>query len=235
MPPANPPSTPDDRTTSPAKGPLLGVTPRAVAAARQALEGRSSEDVVRVFVEPGIHPRPAMLIGRSKPDDVRVVAEGVTFVVDPPSVRFLQDATVDFVESGADAGFKVTGPNLAANEVAASNPGAAPVSPPPSGSRGERETALRAALKHIYDPEIPMNIIDLGLIYGIDWAADDRLTIRMTMTSPGCPVIESLANAVKEAAQSVPGVEHAEVDVVWDPPWGPERMSEFAKLQLGFA
>lgn len=128
----------------------------------------------------------------------------------------------------------------AAQVPAAGPPTAGPgVAPAPgavaSGPNAEREAQILQNLKKIYDPEIPMNIVDLGLIYGIEWADDAHLTIRMTMTSPGCPVIESLATAVKEAAQAVPGVERAEVDVVWEPPWGPERMSEFAKRQLGFA
>ena len=225
-----------DAPTSPTVlPPHLTATPAALAAARKALAGRAAEDAVRVFVEPGIHPRPAMLIGRAKPDDTRVTLDGVVFLIDPPSLRFLEGATVDFIESGAAAGFQVTGPNLAGTPPEAPPEEAAPVPGAPAGSSTERANAVRQALKHIYDPEIPMNIIDLGLIYGLDWADEGHLTIRMTMTSPGCPVIESLANAVKEAAEAVPGVARAEVDVVWEPPWGPERMSEFAKRQLGFA
>ena len=230
---------PGPGSTGSGGGSILTVTPRALDAARQALHGRSPEDAVRVFVEPGIHPRPAMLIGRAKPDDTKVTVDGVVFLIDPPSVRFLEGATVDFLDTGEHVGFQVTGPNLAGDSAAepptAPGPSVPPGASAPPGPRGEREGAIRTALKHIYDPEIPMNIVDLGLIYGIEWADDAHLTIRMTMTSPGCPVIESLATAVKEAAQAVPGVERAEVDVVWEPPWGPERMSEFAKRQLGFA
>jgi FeS assembly SUF system protein len=106
--------------------------------------------------------------------------------------------------------------------------------PPPAGSRAERELLIRKALKKVYDPEIPMNIVDLGLIYGMDWKDDEHVTVRMTMTAPGCPVAGILAEEVKTAAESVPGVKEAVVDVVWDPPWSPDRMSDFAKRQFGY-
>jgi metal-sulfur cluster biosynthetic enzyme len=89
-------------------------------------------------------------------------------------------------------------------------------------------------LKQIYDPEIPMNIVDLGLIYGFEWAGDD-VTLKMTLTAPGCPVAGILAEEVKTALEKVPNVKSAKVDMIWDPPWSPERMSEFAKRQFGYA
>ena len=88
-------------------------------------------------------------------------------------------------------------------------------------------------LKKVYDPEIPMNIVDLGLIYGFDWKEDD-VTLHMTLTAVGCPVAGILAEEVKAAIEKVPGVHSANVDMVWDPPWTPERMSEFAKRQFGY-
>jgi metal-sulfur cluster biosynthetic enzyme len=94
---------------------------------------------------------------------------------------------------------------------------------------------IRKALKKIFDPEIPMNIVDLGLIYGYDWADDQHLKIRMTMTGPGCPVAGILAEEVQTAAtQAAQGVSEVKVEVVWDPPWGPEKMSDFAKRQFGY-
>ncbi len=88
-------------------------------------------------------------------------------------------------------------------------------------------------LKKIYDPEIPMNIVDLGLIYRVEWKAAD-VTVRMTLTAPGCPVAGILAEEVKAAVEKVGGVHSATVDMVWEPPWTPDRMSEFAKRQFGY-
>ncbi|MCI4334652.1 MAG: iron-sulfur cluster assembly protein [Thermoplasmata archaeon] len=101
------------------------------------------------------------------------------------------------------------------------------------GAYAEREVKITENLKKIYDPEIPMNIVDLGLIYALDWKGDD-VTVRMTLTAPGCPVAGILAEEVKGAVEGVAGVHGATVDMVWDPPWSPERMSEFAKRQFGY-
>jgi metal-sulfur cluster biosynthetic enzyme len=104
----------------------------------------------------------------------------------------------------------------------------------PDGPYAERERLITENLKQIYDPEIPMNIVDLGLIYGYEWAGDD-LTLKMTLTAPGCPVAGILADEIKAAIEKVPNVKTAKVDMIWDPPWTPERMSEFAKRQFGYA
>jgi FeS assembly SUF system protein len=113
---------------------------------------------------------------------------------------------------------------------------AAPMAAPAAGSGpyAERERLITEGLKQVYDPEIPMNIVDLGLIYGFDWSGDD-VKLRMTLTAPGCPVAGILAEEVKTAVEKVPGVHGASVDMVWDPPWTPDRMSEFAKRQFGYA
>jgi FeS assembly SUF system protein len=88
------------------------------------------------------------------------------------------------------------------------------------------------ALKECYDPEIPVNVWDLGLIY--DVAVDgDRVHVKMTLTAPGCPMHSFISQEVKEKLQSVSGVKEATVEVVWDPPWSPEKMSQEAKAQLG--
>ena len=89
------------------------------------------------------------------------------------------------------------------------------------------------ALSGIYDPEIPVNIYDLGLIYDVLVDANDVVGIRMTLTSPGCPAAQSLPGEVHDKVARVPGVKEARVDVVWEPPWDKDRMSEAAKLQLG--
>lgn len=89
------------------------------------------------------------------------------------------------------------------------------------------------ALRKIYDPEIPVNIYDLGLIYGIDIDAQNAVHLRMTLTSPGCPVAQTFPATVEGAVKAVTGVSGASVELVWEPPWGPDRMTEAAKLQLG--
>ncbi len=110
---------------------------------------------------------------------------------------------------------------------------AAPTAGGALSGHAEMEGQILQNLKKIYDPEIPMNIVDLGLIYGFDWSGDD-LKLHMTLTAPGCPVAGILAEEVKLAIEKVPGVKSATVDMVWDPPWSPERMSEFAKRQFGY-
>jgi FeS assembly SUF system protein len=91
-----------------------------------------------------------------------------------------------------------------------------------------------AALKTCYDPEIPVNIYELGLVYGIEVQETGDVQIRMTLTSPMCPVAGSLPPEVQAKAQSVPGVRSAKVELVWDPPWNQDMMSDAARVQLGF-
>ncbi len=89
-------------------------------------------------------------------------------------------------------------------------------------------------LKTCYDPEIPVDIYELGLIYEIEIEEHGVARITMTLTSPMCPVAESLPVEVKQKVASVPGIEHAQIDLVWEPAWDPGRMSEAARLELGF-
>ncbi|HEX5536689.1 MAG TPA: SUF system Fe-S cluster assembly protein [Sphingobium sp.] len=89
------------------------------------------------------------------------------------------------------------------------------------------------ALKEIYDPEIPVNIYELGLIYGVDVTDDGHVVVTMTLTTPHCPVAESMPAEVELRVGSVPGVGDVEVNLVWDPPWDPGKMSDEAKLELG--
>jgi len=89
------------------------------------------------------------------------------------------------------------------------------------------------ALKDIYDPEIPVNIYDLGLIYGVDVSDEAHVAVTMTLTTPHCPVAESMPAEVELRVSAVPGVRDAEVNLVWDPPWDPSNMSDEAKLELG--
>jgi FeS assembly SUF system protein len=98
---------------------------------------------------------------------------------------------------------------------------------------GEIEEKIIAALRTCYDPEIPVNIYEMGLIYDIDVNPSGDVVLNMTLTSPACPVAGSLPPEVQAKVGAVPGVKSAKVEVVWDPAWTPERMSEAAKLQLG--
>jgi len=93
--------------------------------------------------------------------------------------------------------------------------------------------AIEAALKTVYDPEIPVDIWELGLIYDVFVTADGVAAIRMTLTAPGCPAAQVLPGQVEAAAKGVGGVSDAKVDVVWEPGWTKDRMSDVAKLQLG--
>jgi FeS assembly SUF system protein len=103
--------------------------------------------------------------------------------------------------------------------------------------QGERTKGLKQdiieALKQVFDPEIPVNIYDLGLIYDLDITADGEVAVKMTLTSPGCPVAQTFPGTVECAIKCVKGVKDAHVEVVWDPPWSQDRMTEAAKLQLG--
>jgi FeS assembly SUF system protein len=96
------------------------------------------------------------------------------------------------------------------------------------------EAEILKVIKTIYDPEIPVNIYDLGLIYEIDVDDDENVNIKMTLTAPNCPVADSLPIEVKEKVKAIEGVKEVNLILVFDPSWGPEMMSEEAKLELGF-
>ncbi len=89
------------------------------------------------------------------------------------------------------------------------------------------------ALKEVYDPEIPVNIYDLGLIYDVDIDEDNYVDIKMTLTTPGCPVAQTFPGMVEQAVNKVEGVNDTSVELVWDPPWTQDKMTEAAKLELG--
>jgi FeS assembly SUF system protein len=95
------------------------------------------------------------------------------------------------------------------------------------------EARIIAAMRTVFDPEIPVNIYDLGLIYGIDINAEGEVSVRMTLTAPGCPVAGILPGQVASAIRAVDGVSAAEVELVWDPPWNQDCMSDEARLTLG--
>lgn len=89
-------------------------------------------------------------------------------------------------------------------------------------------------LSTIYDPEIPVNIWELGLIYDIEFPKPSEVIIHMTLTAPGCPVADEIVQQVHDTVMEVEGIEEATVNLVFEPAWGPEKMSEIAKLELGF-
>jgi len=101
------------------------------------------------------------------------------------------------------------------------------------GAGSDLQAAVVDALKSIYDPEIPVDIYELGLIYNVEISEDGDATITMTLTTPHCPVAESLPNEVELRVLSVPGIRDAVVNLVWDPPWDPSKMSDEARLELG--
>ena len=104
---------------------------------------------------------------------------------------------------------------------------------PAPEANGDVKEAVIEALKSIYDPEIPVDIYELGLIYDVEISEDGDALVTMTLTTPHCPVAESLPNEVELRVLSVPGVRDAEVKLVWDPPWDPSKMSDEARLELG--
>lgn len=102
--------------------------------------------------------------------------------------------------------------------------------PEPGGIKGRVVEVLRM----VYDPEIPVNIYDLGLIYRLDVdEASGKVDIDMTLTAPACPVAESLPQHVREVVENLEGINEVQLELVWDPPWSQDRMSEAAKLELG--
>ena len=158
----------------------------------------------------------------SEEADKRFDVEEVDGVTPPPRARVddaVEESASDKLERKKDylEGFL-------AQQPAAASPGE------PGGDLYER---VVDALKEIYDPEIPVNIYDLGLVYGVDVTDEGDVAITMTLTTPHCPVAESMPGEVEMRACAVPGVRDAEVNLVWDPPWGPNLMSDEARLELG--
>lgn len=228
------------RTTDPDKAgaapdeaaPSVTATPEAGAALAAAARDHPGKGL-RLWVEGGIHPQVRMMFDRPNDRDLEGHIGELPVYVDAQSRRFLVDARIELVRSSGQTGFRVVGPNT---PVA---PGSTPPAPAAGSSgapldRAGVEERIRGALKQIYDPEIPMNLIDLGLLYGIEWASDTAVTIRITLTSVGCPATEQILGEVERAVRAATGLPEVKVEVVWEPRWTPERMSLFAKRQFGY-
>ena len=131
---------------------------------------------------------------------------------------------MDFFNGGFSGFGTVPQPEFTAMAGAPIDPATTPVA---------SEADVVAALETVYDPEIPVNLYELGLIYDITIAKDGAVDIEMSLTAPGCPVAGEMPGQVAEAVAAVPGIGEVSVRLVWDPPWTPERMSEDARLALG--
>jgi FeS assembly SUF system protein len=156
-------------------------------------------------------------------EERKIVVEEVESVTPPPRAR-VEDAELPTEEQTEGAGRKKDYLEGFLSEK--------PTAPAAGEPGGDVYDAVITALKEIFDPEIPVNIYELGLIYGVD-ITDGHVVITMTLTTPHCPVAESMPSEVELRVGSVPGVGSAEVNLVWDPPWDPNKMSDEAKLELG--
>ncbi len=125
-----------------------------------------------------------------------------------------------------------TGPT-ATGDVSTAAASTTPDSTSPSADAGEIKERIVEQLKTVFDPEIPVNIYEMGLIYDVDVDADGATRIRMTLTTPMCPAAEELPPEVEGKARTVEGVTSVQLDLVWEPPWTPDMMSEAARLDLG--
>ena len=104
----------------------------------------------------------------------------------------------------------------------------------PSSTDHPLYESIIEAVRSVYDPEIPVNIFDLGLVYTIDISDESDVNVSMTLTAPGCPVAGEMPGWVADAVEPLPGVKHVNVELVWEPPWGKDMMSDEAKHELGF-
>lgn len=151
-------------------------------------------------------------------EERKIETEEVDSVPSPPRARVPESATQKLTRkrdylAGFLSGETESGPAATGND--------------------EIRDRIVEALKSVYDPEIPVDIYELGLIYDVEISEDGDALVTMTLTTPHCPVAESLPNEVELRVLSVPGVRDAEVKLVWDPPWDPSKMSDEARLELG--
>jgi len=152
----------------------------------------------------------------------RIPVEDVSEPVKPPKARVSDaapESPAETLERKKDylTGFLAQQPKVAS----------------PAEPGGDLYEAVIEALKDIYDPEIPVNIYDLGLIYDVEITPENHAKVKMTLTTPHCPVAESMPGEVELRVGAVPGIGDAEVALVWDPPWDPGKMTDEARLELG--
>ena len=158
-------------------------------------------------------------------------------VYDNPTPADILAANEDFIEQiGLKENLSPTRANglvsmIATIKAYAAQYKDAPAAPKKTGA--ELEPDIIAALRNVYDPEIPVNVYDLGLIYEIQADADGVVFVKMTLTAPNCPIADEVVAQVQEAVADVPGVKEVQVDLVFEPEWTTDRMSEEAKLELG--
>ncbi|MEO5773471.1 MAG: SUF system Fe-S cluster assembly protein [Sphingomicrobium sp.] len=152
-------------------------------------------------------------------EERKIEVEEVDAVETPPRARVQDETVTETFERKRDylAGFLAEQPK----------------EEPISGPGGDLQAAIVEVLKSIYDPEIPVDIYELGLIYDVSVSEDGDAVVTMTLTTPHCPVAESMPGEVELRVLSVPGIRDAEVKLVWDPPWDPSKMSDEARLELG--
>lgn len=166
----------------------------------------------------------------------KIMVEQVDSVAKPPKARV--DGAIDTPRAHTESAIDTTGPESAGERYRRKRDylegflAEKPAEVTPDAPGGAIYEAVIDTLKSIYDPEIPVNIYDLGLIYGVE-VNDDHAIITMTLTTPNCPVAESMPGEIELQVGSVPGVGHAEVNLVWDPPWDPGKMTDEAKLEMG--
>ena len=183
-------------------------------------------------------------------DDITGASLGIAVVCDPVSYPSLDGTEIDFKNEHGSRGFIFRNPHAVKLPVRPAT--AAADTPGHPGDQGDdeannpkgvtitdalnnklMESQIIEKLRGIFDPEIPVNIYDLGLIYRIDISSSRDVVVDMTLTAPGCPVAGTMPPSVQKAVQSVEDVASAKVNLIWEPPWTKDRMSDAAMLQLG--
>ena len=178
--------------------------------------------------QPGTAPKLSLTVlpHSGKINQLRREVQASGFTPRPQTEAIMSDHSPSSV---GPAGVSTSPDLLEATVASVGEPG----QPSPAMRKKLLEAKIIAVLRKIYDPEIPLDIYELGLIYDIDIRDDDSVKVQMTLTAPACPVAGSLPGQVEQQIEGIPEVKSAEVVLVWDPPWSRDRMSEAALLQLG--
>ena len=150
---------------------------------------------------------------------------------EPKPIEYEEGINPAELEQAASYGLNVGALTAPVVDPAAEQPQMGPMDP---AATAELQPLVVEQLKTVYDPEIPVDIYELGLVYDIIADADRRVLVKMTLTSPACPSAQQIPSEARYKIKAIPGVKNAWVEIVWEPPWEKDRMSEAAKLQLGF-